>query len=169
MHGVVLMCRHTDDGAYGLVLNRPSELTTRQLLADHPEFGGDRAPELPVYLGGPVGLDTLQVLHRVPEHVQGGVEIAYGVLLGGDLDAIARYAAEQPQQAGRNLRFTMGYSGWGAGQLEYELATGSWLPARGSAGIVFEADCEGLWRAVVRSLGEAGQGLADQPPDPRWN
>lgn len=169
MHGVVLMCRHTDDGAYGLVLNKTSELTTRQLLAEHPVLGADDAPELPVYLGGPVGLDTLQVLHRAPEHVTGGVEIAYDVMLGGELETIARYVVEHPEDARRNLRFTMGYSGWGGGQLEFELSTGSWLPAVGTADIVFAADCEGQWRSVVRSLGDAAEGHADQPPDPTWN
>jgi len=169
MHGVVLMCQHTDEGAYGLVVNKPSELMTRQLLAEHPLFGAEDALNLPVFIGGPVGLDTLQVLHRAPEQVEGGVEIAYGVLLGGDLETIARFMVDEPDAARRTLRFTVGYSGWGAGQLEQELSTGSWLPAPGTADVVFEADCDGQWRTVVRSIGVGAEGLADQPPDPHWN
>ena len=169
MHGVVLMCEHTGAGAYGIVVNKLSELTTRELLSDHPQLGAEDAPELPVFIGGPVGLDTLQVLHCAEKIVPGGVEIAYGVHLGGDLDAIRRYMVEQPEEARRTLRFTLGYAGWGAGQLEEELSGGTWLPAPGTAETVFESDCEGQWRAVVRSIGEGAQGLADQPPDPRWN
>jgi putative transcriptional regulator len=169
MHGVVLMCQHTDEGAYGLIVNRPSELTTHQVLEGHMAFTGTTVPDFPVFIGGPVGLDTLQIVHRVPERVQGGVEIANGFHIGGDLDSVARYLIEDREHAARNLRVTLGYSGWGEGQLEVELATGSWLPAPGDASIVFRENVGSLWRDVVRSIGNQTEGLAEQPPDPEWN
>ena len=169
MHGVVLMCQHTDDGAYGLVINRPSELTTRQVLEGHVAFEDLDVPEFPVFIGGPVGLDTLQILHRVPKRIHGGVELVPGLYIGGDLQTVARYLAEDPGHAARNLRLTLGYSGWGEGQLEVELATGSWLPAPGDVSAVFREEVSTLWRDVVRSIGNTTEGLAEQPPDPEWN
>jgi putative transcriptional regulator len=169
MHGVVLMCQHTDDGAYGLIVNRPSELTTKQVLEGHAAFEDMHVPDFPVFIGGPVGIDTLQVLHRAPDRVQGGVALARGFHLGGDLDSVARYLVDDPEHATRNLRLTLGYSGWGEGQLEVELATGSWLPAAGDVAAVFREDVSTLWRDVIKSIGRSAEGLEDQPPDPEWN
>jgi putative transcriptional regulator len=166
MHTVVLMCRHAEDGAYGLVLNRPAAVTLDVLAPAHPLLKQQR---FPVFAGGPVGLDTLQFLHRAGERIPGGVEIGEGLFLGGDIDALAEYLAKEKSRARRKVRLLVGYSGWGAGQLESELASGSWLPAPLKRPWVFEADPGNLWRDVVRSLGGGAAGLVDLPPDPSWN
>jgi putative transcriptional regulator len=166
MHAVVLMCQHADEGAYGLVVNRPAEVTIDTLLPDHPVLGG---VPFPVHAGGPVGLDTLQFLHSVGEEIPGGVAIVDGLWLGGDLDALARLIAADVEAARRRVRLIVGYSGWGAGQLDRELATGSWLPAAISVDLVFEEDPQGIWRRAVRSIGNLADGLADLPPDVSWN
>jgi len=166
MHSVVLICRHSAEGAYGLVINRPASVTLDTLAPDHPLLGKQR---FPVFSGGPVGLDTLQFLHRVGAEIPGGVEIGAGLFLGGDVDALARYLERELEAARRNVRLLVGYSGWAAGQLEGELATGSWLPAALEADWVFLEDAQATWRNVLRSLGEEASGLADLPPDPSWN
>ena len=169
MHGVVLVCQHTDEGAYGLVVNRPSEHDARQVLGEHDAFRGREVPPLPIFVGGPVGLDTLQILHRAPDLVPGGVEVATGIHIGGELASVAELMLADPERARRDLRLTLGYSGWGEGQLEVELATGSWLPAPCDPQLVFSSDAAGVWRRVVRSVAQGGGDLADQPPDPEWN
>lgn len=166
MHAVVLIGEHTDQGAYGLVVNRRSTHTTREVLSDDLTLG--RLP-VPIWIGGPVSLDTLQILHRAPDRLTGGVEVADGVWIGAELEALGRFAEEDPQEFERKVRLYLGYSGWGAGQLEGELALGTWLPAPGTAERVFSDRPEGLWRRVVRSLGNAAEGLDEQPPDPAWN
>jgi putative transcriptional regulator len=166
MHAVVLMCQHAPQGAYGLVLNRLSGRVARKVLADQPLFSGVDAP---IYLGGPVGRDTLQILHREPELIPGGVPIVDGVWLGGEIDAVGRFLAEGGEKAHDRVRLVVGYSGWGGGQLELELAAGAWIPAPATAGFVFTSDPELLWRNVLRSLGPDASGLESQPPDPRWN
>mgnify|MGYP001189968805 CR=1 FL=1 len=166
LHAVVLMCRHTDEGAYGLVINRPSELVAREVLQGHVELAKSAAR---MFVGGPVSLESLQVLHRAPARIQGGEELADGLWIGGDLDDIARYLLEAPADAERDVRLFMGYSGWGPGQLEFELAALSWLPAPGSLGSVFSLDPKGVWRDVVRGLGPRFRPLADEPPDPNLN
>jgi putative transcriptional regulator len=153
LHAVVLIGQHSAGGAYGLVLNRLSPHTTDDVLDDSLALG--RA-KVPISLGGPVGLDTLQILHRAPARVDGGVELCDGLFLGGEAFR-------------RDVRLFLGYAGWGAGQLEAELAAGTWLPAPPEAAAVFESEPAQMWRHVVRRLGATTEGFERQPPDPRWN
>jgi putative transcriptional regulator len=166
MHSVVLIGQHSAMGAYGLVLNRVSKQTTRDVLDDSLILG--RVP-VPLSLGGPVGLDTLQILHRAPGRVEGGVEVCDGLWIGGEFESLGRYAETDTNAFRRDVRLFLGYAGWGAGQLEAELAQSTWLPAPAHPPAVFEAPPERLWRDVVRSLGEKALGLEEQPPDPSWN
>jgi putative transcriptional regulator len=167
MHSVVLMIQHDDDGAYGLVVNRPTDATLGELLPEHPALSTSDAR---IYGGGPVGLDTLQVLHRTPRVFPGGIAVGRGVFLGASLDdLVQRFEAAGPD-AQRELRFVVGYSGWGAGQLDDELRSGSWVPRPLDPELVFSSDApEVVWRKALRELGESGEGLASQPPDPSWN
>jgi len=165
MHAVVLMCQHSDQGAIGLVVNRPIGHTTAEAFPDHPLLG---AVDLPIFQGGPVELDSMQFVHRVPDEIPESVPLAPG-LWWGQADAVAAYLQRTGDAAADAVRLFVGYSGWGAGQLEVELVEGVWLPAAGSADLVFDADRDSLWREVLKTLGDAGEGLGDQPPDPTWN
>jgi putative transcriptional regulator len=166
MHAVVLMCQHTGEGAYGLVINRPAMVTVDVLLPEHPILSNEK---MRVFTGGPVGLNTLQFLHCAPESIPGGLDLGRGLWLGGELEALARYVSAHGEEADRQVRMILGYSGWGAGQLEAELATGSWIPATLDRTWVFETDPEIVWRKVIRSLGRRAAGLEDLPPDVSWN
>jgi len=166
MHTVVLLVQHDDDGAYGLVVNRSTDATLGDLLPEHPQLG---VSEIKVYGGGPVGLDTLQVLHQAPHALPGGVPIGQGLFLGTGLDELAGFLASE-DASGARLRLVVGYSGWGAGQLDAELASGSWIPRSLDLALVFTDDPpEAVWRRALRDLGDSGVGLASQPPDPTWN
>jgi putative transcriptional regulator len=166
MHSVVLICQHSDQGAYGVVTNRATELVIRKLLPDHPVLGQS---DFPVFLGGPVDHTTLQFVHVVPESIPGGLSIDGKLWLGGDLDALAAYVTRHPRVARRKVRLFLGYSGWGAGQLDAELGTGSWLPAPPALDAIFGEPGEPTWRRVVRSIGREGGALEQQPPDVSWN
>lgn len=166
MHGVVVMCQHSEEGAYGLVVNRDTNLTVSDLLPEHPLLGGS---DFPVHLGGPVDHSSMQFLHRVPSVIGGGVELTGTLWLGGELDQMADYVCTSPEEARENVRVFLGYSGWGAGQLELELQSGSWLPAPTDLDAVFGPPGEGLWRRVVREASPEGESLGSLPPDPDWN
>jgi putative transcriptional regulator len=111
----------------------------------------------------------LQVLHCVPDAIPGGVPVLDDLWVGGDLDALAEYVQQSPEEAASKVRLLVGYSGWAAGQLDVELVTGSWLPAAGEARRILSPETDTLWREVVRSLGVDGHGLEHEPPDPHWN
>ena len=165
MHAVVLMCQHSDQGAIGLVVNQPLPHTTSEAFPDHPLLG---SIDLPIFQGGPVELDSMQFVHRVPDEIPESVPLSAG-LWWGQAESVAAYLERAGAQAVETVRLFIGYSGWGAGQLEGELVSGVWLPAAGSSTLVFDADRDSLWREVLRSLGDAAEGLSDQPPDPSWN
>ena len=165
-HRVLVVCQHGDAGAYGLVVNDPLEQTTRDLMPSHPIFG---SLDFPVFRGGPVQTSTLQYLHRIPRELPGAAPVTDEVWIGGDFDALARFVERNPERALGEVRLFLGYSGWGAGQLEEELRGGSWVPAACGPEEVFSDDPAGAWQRVLRGLGDVGQGLADLPPDPEWN
>ncbi len=176
MHTLSLICEHTDEGAYGLVLNKRSSLTLDRLLPDHPILGKAR---LPVGWGGPVHSDTLQLIHRFPQHIPGGVALGGDLQIGGELDAAAELLRSDPSpDTLRGVRFILGCAGWGAHQLESELAGGSWLPLPLDTELVFrtwsieddtQREQEETWQLALRGLGSEGEGLASLPPDIEWN
>jgi len=164
MHSVVAVCQHSEDGAYGLVTNQRTTFTVRDLLPDHPLLGKS---SFPVHLGGPVDHSTMQFLHRVPKEIPGGLCLDGELWLGGELEAMARFACGDASEASRSLRVFLGYSGWGAGQLEDELKGGTWLPAASTREAIFGEEGEPAWRSVIRTVGP--EGFDDLPPEVSWN
>jgi putative transcriptional regulator len=172
---VVYMVEHHDEGALGLVLNRPSA----EELAD-PLDGWVAAQSLPprVFSGGPVEPDALIALARVEERVAAGSADAEeddddaSVLapLTGEI-ASADLAADPALVIGRisALRVFRGYAGWEAGQLEAEIEQGSWIVVDSDPGDVFTEDPEALWRSVLRRQPGRLGWLAEAPDDLSWN
>ena len=125
MHTVLLMCQHSDEGAYGLVVNRRTSFRASDLFKDHPTLGG---LDFPIHQGGPVDHTALQFVHTVPHAVPDGTALCDGLWIGGDIDALGEFIAQNRGDAERKVRLFLGYSGWGKGQLESELAAKSWVP-----------------------------------------
>ncbi len=161
MHTVVLIVEHTPSGAMGFVLNRSSKLTLGEVLP----LVGDT--DYGLHEGGPVDRSTLHYVHDVPERISGGTCFGAGLFIGGDLQEMAALAGEEGRE---HLRLFLGYSGWGAGQLEEEIELGTWWVAPiGEAGIFQSGDPVELWRSALSRLGSVGQDLSCLPPDVGWN
>ena len=166
MHSVVYMCHHSDVGAHGYVTNRASDLTLADLFPNEPFLQGS---DFPVHIGGPVELQTFQVLHLVPEELPSSESVDGRFYLGADLSELARFLEKDPARAAKSVRALLGYSGWGAGQLEDELRERSWVPASVDLEAIFGPPGEPAWRRVLRSIGDEGGDLEHQPPDVSWN
>jgi len=162
---VVLMCEHGEGGSWGLVVNRRTDLALSDLVDDMPvpvaSPGG-------VHWGGPVETSRLQVLHRLRLSVEGELEICPGVNLGLDIDEL-RSISGRPLLPGEALHSYVGHAGWGAGQLDGELDTGSWITCTASQRIVFDTKAEEMWDRVLLSLGPQFASLTRVPLDPRLN
>lgn len=160
---VVLLCEHSGKGAYGLVLNRPSEHLFSDMFPDNPVFQQEKSR---LYVGGPCETNRIQVLHGFGDTEIGGVRLLSGVWIGGDIEKIIGKRKERPEIP---CRFFMGYSGWGEGQLENEMERKSWIVSQASGSIVFETDHRTLWNSVLKNMGGYYGFLATLPPDIRSN
>lgn len=158
-HTVVLMIQHDTQGAFGVILNRPSGRSIREVWQQVRGTACDC--EQQVHMGGPV-TGPLVALHKEPELAE--MRVIPGVYCSMSAERIEELVAEERPV----IRFYAGYSGWGGGQLETELATGSWLTTGASAEEVFEVPDDGLWpRVVKRATGTAlpFDFLEDQDPN----
>lgn len=159
---VILLCDHNDEGSFGLILNRPTELHLADVLAE--PVGLDHL----LYLGGPVQTDTLHYLHHYADEVEEAIAVLDGVGWGGPFEEIIEQV-RLGQLDAEGFRFFVGYSGWGTGQLATEVDEGGWIVLPGSAAQVFGGDPAMLWRDVMRGLGGEYTLLSNYPDDPRMN
>lgn len=152
---VVLICAHSDEGAMGLVLNRPlPEIDFGDLLAQLGIETGDTAPRrIEVRFGGPVEPGRGFVLHDVPEHgetAEGQMRIGGALAMTTTRDILEALAGGQgPEKA----ILALGYAGWGPGQLEEELVRNGWLVGSRADDLIFGSDHELKWQAALRAEG----------------
>lgn len=153
---VILMADHDDEGALGFVINKPTNMIVdREETAEH--LG---VVETTVYSGGPVQPTALAVIAEFvsPEHA---AKVIFGSVGFLDLEASAPTAVTR-------ARVFAGYSGWGPGQLEGELAEGSWVVTEPSVDLVF-GESEDMWREALRRMGGEYALMATMPYDPGMN
>ena len=159
---VVLIAEHTEEGAMGLVLNRPAATTVDEAVPDLAWLAQDDAH---VFVGGPVAETAVIVLAEFDRP-----DLA-GALVEGDLGFIGTGADEPEQLEGavRRARVFAGHAGWGPGQLEDELAEDAWIVEPPRREEVFTAEPEELWASVLRRKGRRYALLSTMPPDPSLN
>jgi putative transcriptional regulator len=144
-HTVVLLIRHDENGAFGVVLNRPSNTRLKEVWS---KISKSRcATNELLYVGGPVQ-GPLLALHCNAELSQ--LPVIPGVYLSTDSEELELLAADAQQR----VKFFIGYAGWGAGQLEGEMEQGSWRTIEATPDLVFEGD-EALWIRVTRQINDA--------------
>jgi putative transcriptional regulator len=147
---VVLLCKHSEEqGAFGLVVNRPLVATGRVVVNLDPPVSTDR--ELEVWVGGPVEQYRSWILVAGPEGEQEiTVPVADGLYLSTSPDLLRRLLEPDPPA---QARLVVGYSGWGPGQLEAELQASSWLLSDVDRDLIFSTPPEEMWERAIRRLG----------------
>ena len=153
-HAVILICNHSDQGAMGLVLNRPlPEIDFGDLMTQLGIDVEDDAIEIPIRFGGPVEPGRGFVLHRVPRDTQideGRMRITDDLAMSTTRDILEDYArGHGPQPA----VLALGYAGWGPGQLDAEILGNGWLTSDRGDELIFGSDDNGKWRAALGALG----------------
>ena len=160
---VVLVLDHDEDGALGVVINRPTGVVIGDVL---PSWHGYTTGPAVLFQGGPVALDSALGLAVVPgEDEPLGWRRVVGRLGLVDLDAPPELLAAELG----GLRIFDGYAGWGGGQLEDELGQGAWYVVDSEPGDAFSAAPEKLWRAVLRRQRSELALVSTYPDDPRLN
>ncbi|MFP4043854.1 MAG: YqgE/AlgH family protein [Rhodosalinus sp.] len=149
---VVFLCAHSEEGAMGLILNKPTDdITLADLFEQLSIEAGPQARRMKVHFGGPVETGRGFVLHG-PDYASDRstlhVDANFGMTATLDiLEELAR--GKGPQKA----LMALGYAGWGPGQLEAELAENAWLTTEATPELVFAADDGGKWQAALGTLG----------------
>jgi putative transcriptional regulator len=156
---VVLVIEHSDEGALGLVLNRPSETTVGEAVS---ELEALLDLDDPLFIGGPVQPSALIVLAEF-DQVGEAALIAFD-----DIGVLASGAAEAPASTRRGRAF-VGHSGWGPGQLDSELERGDWIIEPAAREDAFTTAPTELWEAVLTRKGGSYALVARMPPDPSVN
>lgn len=155
------VCEHNEQGALGVVINRPIDLTLQALLEQIELEVAPQCHELaraPVHFGGPVQMDRGFVLHRPLGSWQSTLAVRdeIGLTSSKDiLDAVAR------GECSDKLLVTLGYSGWAAGQLEHEIAQNAWLTVPAQPSIIFDVPAEARLAAAMEILGIDFASLAE--------
>ncbi|MCB1917090.1 MAG: YqgE/AlgH family protein [Rhodocyclaceae bacterium] len=141
---VLAVMRHGPGGPLGVVLNRPTRFSRGQIL---PNFGTLPERGEPVFHGGPVARTTLFYMARFPVEPPSVLTLAPGVYMGLDLDGLRRIL--EAGMAPQALRIYAGYAGWAPGQLQREIAEGSWHVLPMDAGLLFEDDTRALYPRLI--------------------
>jgi putative transcriptional regulator len=155
---VVLLSSHGDDGAMGVVLNRPLGKRLGDLNA---EFAAGPLAAVPVYQGGPVQTKQLLLAAWQPDPLAAGYRLYFGI----DVDKAEVLKAEE----GVRVRAFLGYSGWSKGQLENEIRQNTWVITPANPDLLEEPEGQGLWRSILSGLSPEWKLMAEEPEDPGSN
>jgi putative transcriptional regulator len=158
---VVLVVEHSDEGALGVVLNRPSETTVVDAVS---QLGELVDPDDPVFIGGPVQPSSVIVLAEFEDPSDAAL-IAFD-----DVGVLGTDPSMESLGTGvRRARAFVGHAGWGAGQLDGELERGDWIVETARREDAFAADPKELWATVLTRKGGSYALVARMPPDPSVN
>ncbi|MDP3873444.1 MAG: YqgE/AlgH family protein [Methyloversatilis sp.] len=156
---LTLVCEHNDQGALGVIVNRPIDMSLEdlferiELTLESPRFQGQ-----PVYFGGPVQTDRGFVLHRPVGEWQSTIDVGNGLGLTSSRDVLQALGSEiEPN----DVLVTLGYAGWQAGQIEWEMAQNAWLTVPADSGIIFDLPPEERLVAAMQLLGVDFASLSD--------
>ncbi len=158
-HSVVYLCSHRDDGAMGLIVNKPAADIRLSDLLEQLDIGPEsEARDLPVHFGGPVEASRGFVLHSrdYASNLQ-TLAVSPDIGMTATLDVLEDIARGNGPA---RVLMMLGYAGWGSGQLEAEIGMNGWLTADADPELVFGADDETKWAAALKTLGVDPLGLS---------
>jgi putative transcriptional regulator len=151
-HSVTYICEHNDQGAMGLVINQPIDLTVGELL-DQIKIDNNKetdAANIAVFSGGPVQQEQGFVLHIPKEGYQSSLKLTNDVMITTSKDVLTSLTTEL---APEKFLISLGYAGWGSGQLEQELMDNAWLTIEADPEIIFSTPAHLRWEKAIEMLG----------------
>lgn len=157
---VTYVCEHDEDGAVGLVINRPLEVSLAEIFQQMEfEDVGTAFSQQPVYLGGPVQPERGFVLHVPTGDWESTIRVGPVVGLTTSKDVLEAMAAgDGPERA----LMALGYAGWAPGQLEAEMAANAWLTVPASPALIFDTPSSERYAAAAASIGVDLKHLSDE-------
>jgi putative transcriptional regulator len=143
---VILLVRYDEgQGTVGLVVNKRTDVPVQKVFQDLKEAKGRNDP---VYIGGPVELNTVMALLKTATKPEGAAKVFGDVYLIANRDLMTKTLASNAEAA--VFHTYVGYAGWGPGQLEHEVELGAWHIMRADAAMVFHADPDSVWPKLIQ-------------------
>ncbi len=153
---VIYLCEHNDEGAMGIVINSPIDISIGTMLEQvdlptpvHPMLNQHSLKD-PVFNGGPVSEDRGFILHNPKDEYQSSINMTSALSVTTSKDILEVLGTEAEPL---NYMVALGYSGWEAGQLEVELAENSWLTIEADPEVIFNTPIQERWEKAVQMLG----------------
>lgn len=156
---VILVCEHSANGSFCLIVNKPIEMELPEEILNPKETANQ---DVQLRAGGPLQPNQMMLLHSSDQISEQTLKVCESVYLGGDLQFLQE-AAMNPH--GPHLRLCFGYSGWGPGLLEREFLSGKWFLHPGSSKHIFDIPSDKLWQYVLREMGGKYSTLSMIPED----
>lgn len=155
---VTYVCQHDENGAVGIVINRPGHFTFADVFSRLDiEFVDSERARSPVLTGGPVEPERGFVLHDTTEEFESTISVGANVSLTASRDVLEAIAAERGP---KHALLALGYAGWGAGQLEAEIAANSWLSVEATPEVLFETPYPQRWTTAANLIGIDIRGIS---------
>lgn len=163
VRSVVLLCEHNSEGSFGLVLNKPSILHLSEVVEELSFLENE------IFVGGPVEQNTLHFIYFGEKKLDGSISIGEELWWGGSFSDLVANLKTGLMDA-NSVRFFIGYSGWGSGQLSDELSENTWIICDSKIEMeVLQNTPDELWRSVLKNMGGEFKVMANYPLDPRLN
>jgi len=159
---VVLLAEHNKEGSFGVIINKPVAAKLNEVITDFPDFDAH------MFIGGPVETNRLFYLHTFGNEVNDSIEILDGVFWGGDMETIKELII-LGKASSDNIRFFVGYSGWGANQLDSELKRNSWVITKAEKELFFNTRPTEMWDTIMQQMGGKYRYWTKFPTDPNLN
>ena len=163
IRSVIYLCSHHAEGSLGFTLNKKTNLKLNQIIP------GLDSCTVPVYAGGPVGLDTIHFLHQLPELIPDSQQVAANIYWGGDFET-TKFLINNGRINKDNIRFFLGYTGWEVNQLESEIASNSWIiSVNNFENSIVGKSTTNFWKEKIIELGGEYLIWANAPENPVLN
>jgi putative transcriptional regulator len=158
----ILLVDHDKDGSFGVIINKPIKFNISEVMPDLGDF------DAPLYIGGPVEAKNVFFIHTHGDLIEGSSHIGDNLFWGGRITNVVDNIL-----AGNitpdSIRFFLGYSGWGANQLENELKKNSWAVTIPKLNELIKIKSDLIWPGLVKQLGEEYNFWTHLPSDPQLN
>ncbi|MCR9422023.1 YqgE/AlgH family protein [Vibrio sp. RM-69-4] len=154
-HSVIYICEHNEEGAMGLMINVPIDITVGGMLnqvdvePSYPKLQLDSLKR-PVLNGGPVSEDRGFILHRPKDHYESSIRMSDDIAVTTSKDILTVLGTDAEPS---HYLVALGYSGWEPGQLELELAENSWLTIEADPDVIFNTPIHDKWNQAIKKLG----------------
>ena len=159
---VVLITHHNEEESIGLILNHPTKVNLNEILNNIP------LSDLPIYIGGPVEKKSLHFIHTLGNIIPNSKQIINDIYFGGDFDIVIQLMHDKKITKDK-IRFFLGYSGWGADQLNNEIREEAWIVQPAENKLCMNYSTPELWNDIMKTKKMEYAIWANLPKDPSLN